>query len=131
MAEQSCVLSRAPHRKAAKALARSRTDRSRRPARSIPYTVRDSRIRSSAQRARAADLEVYTVPSALRLPSLSPYTGDRRGRASHCIQSQAASNCQLIPRKVATSRYRVSWLSSGPLAVTTKALSTERGMCAW
>ena len=104
MAEQSWVLSSAPHRKAANALARSRTDRSRRPVRSIPYTVRASRIRSSAQRARAADLDVYTVPSALRLPSRSPYTGERRGRASHCIQSQAASSCQSILRKLATSR---------------------------
>ena len=47
---------------------------------------------------------MYTVPSAFTVPSFSPYTGERFGRASHCIQSHAASSSQLMPWKLATSR---------------------------
>src|SRR5258705_482362 len=62
MAEQSWALSRPPQRKAANALARSRTDRSRPRVRSIPYTVRASPTRSSALRAAGPD----RTPGALR-----------------------------------------------------------------
>ena len=72
-----------------------------------------------------------SVPSRFTVPSFSPWTGEYRALASHCIQSQAASSSQLMPLWLATSWYRGSARSSGPRALPTKAFLTAGGMCWW
>jgi hypothetical protein len=117
MAETPCFFSSPPHRNAAKTSASARTDIGRGTVRSIPYTARASVIMSAAHCASASDLVLYTEPSRLTDPSFSPWTGEWRGCAWHCIQSHAARSFQLIPAWLATSRYSCSVRASGILAL--------------
>src|SRR5487761_1360093 len=127
MAETPCRLSRPPQRNAANTSARARTGSALAAVRSSPYTARASSTRSLAHWASASDFVAYTVPSALRVPSRSPCTGERVWSAWHCIQSHAASSCQRIPALAATSRCNCSARASGALALAKNAVATAAG----
>ena len=68
--------------------------------------------------------------SATLLPSFSPCTGEYRGCAWHCIQSQAARSSQRIPLLLATSSYSGRARLSGALAVLMYAVVTTCGISA-
>ena len=93
----------------------------------MPYTAPASATRSWAHWLRASDLVWNTVPSGLAVPSFSPRTGEWRGWASHCIQSQAARIFHETPSRAATSRYTNSALASGFRAEASRAFLTAGG----
>ena len=131
MADVLCWRSRPPQRYAAKTLASSSTDSATGTVRSISYTAPASVTRSRAVWVRASDLVWNTVPSGLGVPSFSPPTGEYRGWASHCIQSQAARIFHDRPTLDATSRYRNSARASGLRAEDSSALFTAVGISGW